>query len=93
MTGNKQIIFYLNLIIIYYVTQDDKNIYIKVICKLSYNSIYKMSKESEMIQNFLKEKDIALASLEDDLNDVVCDEIADNDSKISNRITISGRNK
>ena len=47
-----------------------------------------MSKESEMIQNFLKEKDIALASLEDDLNDVVCDEIADNDSKISNRITI-----
>ena len=46
-----------------------------------------------MIQNFLKEKDIALASLEDDLNDVVCDEIADNDSKISNRITISGRNK
>ena len=43
-----------------------------------------MSKESEMIQNFLKEKDIALASLEDDLNDVVCDEIADNNSKISN---------
>ena len=38
-----------------------------------------MSKESEMIQNFLKEKDIALASLEDDLNDVVCDEIADKD--------------
>ena len=52
-----------------------------------------MSKESEMIQNFLKEKDIALASLEDDLSDVVCDEIADNDSKISNRIIISDRNK
>ena len=48
-----------------------------------------MSKESEMIQNFLQEKNIALTSLEDDLNDVVCDEIADNDSKISNRITIS----
>ena len=45
--------------------------------------------ESAINAEVLKEKDIALASLEDDLNDVVCDEIADNDSKISNRITIS----
>ena len=35
-----------------------------------------MSKESEMIQNFLKEKEIALSPF-DEIFDDVCDEIAD----------------
>ena len=48
-----------------------------------------MSKESEMIHNFLKEKEIALSPIGDDLNDDICDEIADNDNKYSNRIIVS----
>lgn len=48
-----------------------------------------MSKESEMIQNFLREKEIALTPFRDDFNDNISDEIADNDNKSSNQLTIS----
>ena len=36
-----------------------------------------MSKESEMIQNFLKEKEIALSPFDENFDDDVCDFIAD----------------
>ena len=48
-----------------------------------------MSKESEMIQNFLREKEIALTPFGDDFNDNISNEIADNDNKSSNKLTIS----
>lgn len=38
-----------------------------------------MSKESEMIQKFLKEKDIALLPFDENFDDNGCDEIADKD--------------
>lgn len=40
-----------------------------------------MSKESEMIQNFLKEKEIALSPYDENFDDV-CDEIADKNTII-----------
>ena len=36
-----------------------------------------MSKESEMIHNFMKEKEIALSPFDENFDDDVCDEIAD----------------